>query len=106
MTCGMKNQRKKVARLFCWAAISGVGAPVVSTLAICGAKASAITVTTPRPTSATPRIPEARRSVSSWSPASRWETKVGTSTAESAPAACSSNRTFDTEIVAWHVLPR
>ena len=33
-------------------------------------------------------------------------TNVGTSTAESAPAASSSNSTFDTEFDAWNVLPR
>ena len=102
----MKNQRKKVARLSCCAAIFAVGAPVVSTSAIAGAAINPITVTTPRHTSAMPRIPEARRSASGWSPASRCWTNVGTSTAESAPAASSSNRTFDTELEAWNVLPR
>ena len=33
-------------------------------------------------------------------------TKVGTSTADSAPAASSSNSTFETEFAAWNVLPR
>ena len=33
-------------------------------------------------------------------------TNVGTSTADSAPAASSSNSTFDTEFAAWNVLPR
>ena len=51
--------------------------------------------------SARPSTPDARRSASRSSPARNRSTKVGTSTAESAPAAMSSKRTFETELDAW-----
>ena len=40
------------------------------------------------------------------SPRPKWSTKVGTSTADSAPAASSSKSTFDTLFEAWKALPR
>ena len=50
---------------------------------------------------AMPSTPEARRSASRSSPARKRSTKVGTRTAESAPAAMSSKRMFETELEAW-----
>ena len=43
----------------------------------------------------------ASRSASAWSSRSRWRTKVGTSTAERAPAARSSKSTFETALDDW-----
>ena len=95
----MKNQRKKVARLSCCSAIFGSGAPAVSSSAISGREDQPDHGDdAERRPGRCPRIPEASRSASAWSPASRWSTKVGTRTAESAPAASSSNRTFETEL--------
>ena len=91
----------------CWrSAIGPAGAPVLSTLASHGAKIIPIAATTPSPSAATPSSPDATRSASRWSPRSRSSTKVGTRTADSAPAARSSKRTFDTELVAWKLFPR
>ena len=64
------------------------------------------TDTTPSPTSAIDSTPPATSSTRRSSPRLKWATKVGTSTADSAPAASSSNSTFETLLAAWNVLPR
>ena len=74
--------------------------------AISGAKITPTSVSRPSPTSARPSSPLASRSASSSSPRSSNVTNDGTSTADSAPAATSSNSTLDTELAAWNVLPR
>ena len=66
---------------------TGSSTATVSTSASHGARSMPTTLTAPRTSSATPSSSLARRSAPGWSPRSRWPTKVGTSTAESAPAA-------------------
>jgi hypothetical protein len=57
--------------------------------------------TTAMITSARPSTPPASRSASRWSSARKRSTKVGTRTAERAPAAMSSKRMLETELEAW-----
>ena len=95
----MKNQRKNVARLSCCAAIFGVGAPVVSRLAICGADDQRDHRDDAEPDERDAEDPGGQALGLRLVARPRGgATKVGTSTAESAPAASSSNRTFDTEL--------
>ena len=90
----------------CWSSATASGTPMVRSTASAGASRMPTRVTTPRPTRATASTPPATCSAPSWSPASSRDTNVGTSTAERAPAARSSNSTFESEFADWKALPR
>ena len=102
----MKKRRKKVESATCCDSTWAFGAPLESSRAMAGARTMPTTETTAITTRARPSTPEARRSASSSSPARKASTKVGTRTADRAPAASSSKRTLDTELEAWKVFPR
>ena len=102
----MKKRRKNADSAICCDSIWALGALLDRIRAMGSANTTPTTETTAMTARAMPSTPEASRSASRSSPARKRSTKVGTRTAERAPAAMSSKRMFETELEAWKVLPR
>ena len=100
-TWGMKKRRKKADSAVCCSSTWALGAPLERSRAMGVASTMPTIDTTAMSARASPRTPEASRSASASSSARNRSTKVGTSTADSAPAAMSSKRTLETELEAW-----
>ena len=96
----------KYAGFFAATGATLLGTPRVSRCASHGAANTPTSASAPRRPTATPRTPPATSSASFGRPLSSRSTNAGTSTADSAPAATSSNTTFEMELADWKALPR
>ena len=100
-----KRSRNGDERLL--SACTSGGASEVSSSASHGAPSTPTTVTAPEPDEGDAEHAAGDLLGPGSSPAGRAaSTNVGTSTADSAPAASSSNSTFETELAGWKALPR